>query len=214
MKIRSIDELSDALSSQLAWRKKELSQIKYLVDTSKIPTSKKTVIIRSGITMIYAHWEGFIKIGGRYYLEYIASKRLNNSDLPKSLLTISLCSSQNIFEGTSKYSYYSSIIDFLKDSMDSRAKIPYESVIDTESNLSSTVFKEIIWCLDLSYDEFETKEKLIDHKLLAKRNHIAHGEYLDIDEEDLIEIRDTIIGMMNQFKNQILNSAVTKDYLI
>lgn len=212
MKIRSIDDLSDALSDQLSWRKKELSQIKYLVDTASIPTKKKNVILRSGITMIYAHWEGFIKISGRYYLEYIASKRLKNSDLPKSLLTISLCSNKNIFEGTSKYSHYSSIVDFFSDSMESRAKIPYKQVINTESNLSSNVLREIIWCLDLSYDEFETKEKLIDHKLVAKRNHIAHGEYLDIDEEDLINIRDSILGLMNEFKNQIENSAITKPY--
>jgi hypothetical protein len=132
MKIRSIDELSNALSDQLSWRKKELSQIKYLVDTARIPTKKKNVILRSGIAMIYAHWEGFIKIGGRYYLEYIDSKRLKNSDLPKSLLTISLCSYKNLFEGTSKYSHYSGIIDFFFNSMDSRAKIPYKQIINTE----------------------------------------------------------------------------------
>ncbi len=118
-----------------------------------------------------------------------------------------------MFENSKKYSTYGSIIDFFEQDLESRANIPFKSVIDTESNLSSTVLREIIWCLDLSYDSFEIKEKLIDEKMLAKRNHIAHGEYLEIDSQDVIDLRNEILALMIEFKNQIENSALLKRFI-
>lgn len=213
MRIRTLDDLSNSLSDQLAWRKKELSEIKYLIESESIPKHKKNVLIRSAIAMIYAHWEGFLKLAGRYYLEYVSSQRLKNSELSKSFMTISLGSYSRMFENSKKYSTYGSIIEFFEQDLESRANIPFKSVIDTESNLSSTVLREIIWCLDLSYDSFEIKEKLIDEKMLAKRNHIAHGEYLEIDSQDVIDLRNEILALMIEFKNQIENSALLKRFL-
>ncbi len=213
MKIRTLDDLSNTLSSQLAWRKKELSEIKYLLEAASIPKHKKNLIIRSSVTMIYAHWEGFLKIAGRYYLEYIYSLRLKNSDLAKSFLIISAGASTSMLENSEKYSTYESVIDFFEQKLESKAKIPFKSVINTESNLSSSVLREIIWCLNLSYDSFEIKEKLIDERMLAKRNHIAHGEYLEIDAQDVIDLRNEILALMIEFKNQIENSALIKGFL-
>lgn len=213
MKIRTLDDLNRSLSDQLAWRKKELSEIKYLIESGSIPKHKKNVLIRSAIAMIYAHWEGFLKLAGRYYLEYISSQRLKNSELSKSFLTISLGSYSKILETSTKYSTYGSVIDFFEQELGAKANIPFKSVIDTESNLSSSVLREIIWCLDLSYDNFEIKEKLIDEKMLAKRNHIAHGEYLEVDSKDVIDLRNEILALMIEFKNQIENSALTKKFI-
>lgn len=210
--IRTLDDLSRNLSDQLAWRKKELSEIKYLIESRAIAQHKKNVFLRSSVAMIYAHWEGFLKLSGRYYLEYIYSLRLRNSDLSKNLLTISLSSYANINENKKKYSQYGCVIDFFDNELNSRSNIPYKSIIDTESNLSSKVLKEIIWCLGLSYQPFEIKEKIIDKKLLAKRNHIAHGEYLDVEPNDIIELRDEILALMINFKNQIENAALMKSY--
>jgi hypothetical protein len=213
MKIRTLDDLSSSLSSQLAWRKKEFSEIKYMVETTAIPKHKKNVLIRSAITMIYAHWEGYLKLAGRYYLEYIASQRLKNSELCKNLLLISLGSSSGLLKDSKKYSSYSSVVDFFDTSLGNRAIIPFKTVIDTESNLSSSVLKEIVWCLNLSYRPFEIKQKVIDEKMLARRNFIAHGEFLEVDEKDVIALRDDILELLIDFKNQIENAALTKAYM-
>ncbi len=163
--------------------------------------------------MIYAHWEGFLKIAGRYYLEYVYFQKIKNSELTKNFQIISLANSTKLLESSKKYSTYESVINFFEEKLDSIASIPYKSVIDTESNLSSTVLKEIIWCLNLSYESFEIKEKLIDEKLLAKRNHIAHGEYLEIQATDVVELRNSILALMIEFKNQIENSALTRKFI-
>ncbi len=98
--------------------------------------------------------------------------------------------------------------------MDSRSSIPFKNAINTESNLSSKVFKEIIWCLGVDYSFYETKEKFIDSKLLGRRNHIAHGQNMDINISEYSEMRETVIDMMTNFKTQIENCAITKEYLI
>lgn len=213
MKIKTLDDLSDTLSTELAWRKKEFTEIKYLVETSHIPRHKKNVFIRSGIAMIYAHWEGYLKLAGRYYLEYIYYQRVKNSDLEYNFLTISLVSKTSLFDSGLKFSAYEKVVNFFNESLDSQASIPYKNIIDTESNLSSKVLKEIIWCLGLNYAPFEPKEKLIDQRMLAKRNNIAHGEYLAVSEKDVVDLRDEILSLMNEFKNQIENDALNKAFL-
>lgn len=212
MKIRTLDDLSKSLSDQLSWRKQELSELKNLIETS-IPKHRKSVILRSGIAIIYAHWEGYLKIAGRNYLEYIASLRIENSLLTKNFQIISLHGNTNLFISSKKLSSYDLIVDFFENKQTVRAKIPYKEIIDTESNLSSKVLKEIIWCLNLDYSNFETKAKLIDERMLAKRNHIAHGEFLEVDDKDVISLRDEVLALMDEFKTQIENCALTKAYL-
>lgn len=89
---------------------------------------------------------------------------------------------------------------------------PYETAIDTESNLSSKVLKEIIWCLGFEYTPYETNEKFLDERLLAKRNFITHGEKLLVDIKEYSEIHQRIISLMDVFKTQIENSAITGSF--
>ena len=86
--------------------------------------------------------------------------------------------------------------------------------MDTQSNLSTTVLKEIMWCLGLDYELYASKEKLIDLKLVGRRNHVAHGESIEIDTDDFIEMVDEVIGLMSTFKNLVENSCITEAYKI
>jgi hypothetical protein len=214
MKIRTFDELSDTLSSELAWRKKELSDFKYFIEQSLPFPSRKQVLARSGITILYGHWEGFVKLCGSNFLEYVAMQRHKNSELKLNLLTLSMRNHVNFSVNAKKASEYGKITDFFLNNMDFRASIPFKTAINTESNLSSKVFKEIVWCLGIDYSLFETKEKFIDSRLLGRRNHIAHGQKLNINIYEYNEMRKTLIEMMTNFKTQIENCAINKDYLI
>ena len=72
MSLRTIEQLSDHISNDLAWRKKELSEIKALIETRRFSSQRHRALVRSGILILYAHWEGFIKSASRYYLEYVS----------------------------------------------------------------------------------------------------------------------------------------------
>ena len=140
-------------------------------------------------------------------------QRLTNQELALNLLTLSFKNSVSVPVDSKKYSAFGVITSFFLNDLSKRSKIPYKSGIDTTSNLSSKIFREIAWCLGVDYSLFEAKEKLIDQKLLSCRNHIAHGEYLKIDISEFNELREEVLNLMILFKNQIENIAVQKLYL-
>ena len=49
MSIRTAEQLSDRLSTDLAWRKKELSELKSLVESRNVSPQRHSALIRSGI---------------------------------------------------------------------------------------------------------------------------------------------------------------------
>lgn len=212
MSIRTFDELSNCLDSDLAWRKKELSVLKYFLDQSTSDKARHRVLSRCGITILYAHWEGFVKLASRYYLEYVAMQRLRNEQLQPNLLTLSLRSSVSFSPESRKNSEYGKLTDFFLSGLSNHARLPYKSGLDTESNLSSTVLKEITWCLGIDYSHYVGKEKFLDSHLLDRRNHVAHGQEIDIDPDEFEEMRIIVVEMMTYLKNELENSAILKRF--
>ena len=97
--------------------------------------------------------------------------------------------------------------------MDKPSDIPWTRGINTKANLKSEVFADIVMMLGLDYSRFQTKEKLLDERLLKNRNSIAHGRYLQVDFNEYIDLHDEVVGMMNDFYNQIENAAITGGYM-
>ncbi|MBU1170502.1 MAG: hypothetical protein KKD44_13145 [Proteobacteria bacterium] len=212
MKIRSSEDLTDRLAQDLIWRKRELSDLKYLI-TSAYSHRRVSVLGRSGIALLYAHWEGYIKKSSEFYLEFIRMQRLKNKDLANNFLAIAVNQQFHKVTNTSKYSSYINIVDFFKTKLNDRSIFSHKTVIDTESNLTSKVFKEIISTLGFDYSYYEPLEKLIDSKILGRRNKIAHGETQPIDVSEYLLLHDRIIEMLENYRTLIENAVVLKQYL-
>jgi hypothetical protein len=58
-KIRSVEALDDEISAEIAWRKQELTTALKLIQQSTGHT--RTANVRSGVLILYAHWEGWVK---------------------------------------------------------------------------------------------------------------------------------------------------------
>jgi len=86
------------------------------------------------------------------------------------------------------------------------------SAIDTESNLTSKVFGNIAASLGISVDSYETKFNLIDESLVARRNKVAHGEFLDLGGREFGELVDEILLLMRGYKTDLENAATLKSY--
>ena len=213
-KIRTPNDLSDRLSEDLAWRKIELSAIKGLIERREFELQKNKVLTRSGIAILYAHWEGYIKCAATAYLEFVSMQRdLIYFDLTDNFIAIAMKSRLDKAASSKQATIHNEVIKFLLESMEERIKIPTEGVITTGSNLSSDVLRQILALLGIDYQPYEMKQVLIDGKLLAKRNCIAHGEFLDVDVDSYRELHEEVIGMMDLFRDQIENHAVQKLYL-
>ena len=213
-RIRTLNDLSYRLSEDLVWRKKELSVLESLIDTKSFAQDKTNALIRSGIPLLYAHWEGYIKCAASAYLEFVSrQKDLKYCDLTYNFVAIAMKKKLNEASATNQSTIHNQVIQFLMESMEQRIDIPTDDAIKTGSNLSSSLFQQILALLGIEYKPYELKQKLIDEKLLKKRNRIAHGEYLDVDVASYKELHEKIIEMMELFKNQIENHAVQKLYL-
>lgn len=210
--IRTKENLVDKISQDHVWRLREISELKNLIEEPTISEIRKRVLCRAGIALLYAHWEGFVKKSGTYFLEYVAAQRHNISELQSNFVTLLVRGKIDRASESNKYSAFDEVTRYIIENQTTRARIPVKNVVDTQSNLSTNVLKEIMWCLGLDYELFEAKEKLIDLKLVGRRNHVAHGEAIEIDNKDFFEMVDEVIGLMATFKNLLENSCVTESY--
>ena len=210
--IRTKEDLVDRIGQDHVWRLREISELKSLIEDPLISDLRKRVLCRSGIALLYAHWEGFVKKSGTYFLEYVASQRHNISELRSNFITLLVRGKIDKANESNKYSAFDEVTRYILENQSTRAKIPTKNVVDTQSNLSTKVLKEIMWCLGLDYEFYEPKEKLIDLKLVGRRNHVAHGESIEINLEDFIEMVDEVLGLMATFKNLLENSCITESY--
>lgn len=205
--IRTGEQLEQALADDLIWRKKELSELRFLVNASKPFPERHRAIMRGTVALLYAHWEGYVRSGGRAYLEYVAFQRLTYQDLASSFVALS---ARKMFHdaGAKRISAHIQLIDFFRLGQAARSNVPYKDGINTESNLSSVVAEEIVRTLGLDFSFYETKRKLIDG-LVAKRNSIAHGEDVSIDVASFEGLQMDVLNMIEVFRNLVSNAAAT-----
>lgn len=216
MKIRSVNDLNNILSAELAWRKFELSVLNGQINKyEKTPTISQA-LLRSGVAILYAHWEGFIKASATAYLEYISNQSLCYGDLTIPYRVIGIKKRLNIvfFTDPNKAEGLVEVVDILVNKQGEKCQFESEKVIDTKSNLNSKVFKEIVCMLGFDYHFYETKEKLIDNSLLSFRNSIAHGKELYPNYEQFKELYKEILSLMDQFKTDLENATVLKSFMM
>jgi len=212
MSIRTAEQLSDKLAEDLAWRKKELSEIKSLVEAKNVSDQRHKALLRSGICMLYSHWEGFVKLAANSYLEYVRSQKLSYKELSTNFLALAMKEKLKEAKDTNKPSLYIPVCDFFISELDQRCTLPKDA-ISTASNLSSEILKEITNILGIDFSLYSTKSVLIDTKLLKTRNEIAHGNYSSFDKSEYIELHSQVIEMLDIFRNQIENAAIQKKFM-
>lgn len=81
-KIKTVETLEELLMQDLAWRKKEMFSLKILVEKDEI---NEPILLRAGIALLCAHFEGFIKRASNYYIGYVAEQKKPYSELKKIL---------------------------------------------------------------------------------------------------------------------------------
>lgn len=213
MKTRTTEQLIDAIATELSWRRKELTDLRYLVLQAPGSRTRQDVLTRAAVALLYAHWEGFVKATAEVYLEFVCMQRCKNSELADSMLAIMIRSKLRAAQVSKKIAAHIDLVDFFRTQMHECATLPYKNAIRTEANLSSTVLLEILTTLGIDASQYESKKHVLDDQLLAKRNHIAHGANLDVEVSDYLRLHEEILSLMNLLRNQIENAAIGRQYL-
>ena len=207
MKIRSLGELVDYLGRDLGWRRRELTTIRLRISRDR--SHQRIASLRSGVCLLYAHWEGFVRKAGQAYIRFVNSRGLRMADLSEGLLTLALRGRISRCEQSKKISVRMELVSFLLSDMSEDARLPLSNAIATRANLNTQQFREILDMLGLDPAEYLKKTGLIDGRLIRWRNGIAHGDRIDVEEQDYVALHDGVIMLLDRFRTDLENAAVT-----
>lgn len=210
MKIRSLADLQTAMNEDFVWRRQELTTALFAVQRTNGRASNFS--IRSAILLLYAHWEGYIKNASSYYLGYVSFQGLRYQELANCFVATALKQQLLDFSATLKATQHLTFVNYLDVYGSEVPKFNPDLIIKTGSNLNSSILKEILTVIGITYTPYELKGHLIDEQLLNYRNSIAHGEWLAIDQSGYEFLHHEIYAMLMQIKNEIENSAAQKLY--
>jgi hypothetical protein len=210
-KIRNLNQLQTILDEEFSWRLKEIANLKLAIRQQN--TLSEKTLVRAGITLLYAHWEGFVKSAAQAYLDFVNTQGHRYEELTDCFVVLGVKKRLGELVEAKKSAIHIAAIDFIRTAMGGRAELRVKSAIDTQSNLNSAAFANIAATIGLETAAYEPRFHLIDESLLARRNRIAHGEYLDLDVDGWRNLADEVIFLMRQVKNDIENSASLSRFL-
>ena len=205
-------DLSIQLDSELNWRRRELSDLKSAIRNADVVARR--VLLRSLVTISYAHWEGYIRISASKYFSHIAMKKKPYRDLDRQFYTNSfLVRLDAFYRSKASMKDASAFITSIMDSQESRFTFLNSKLIDTKSNLNTDVINDLCLVCGFSGAFFEDNRIFIDMSLLKKRNAIAHGQDEGIDERDMDDFIKNTLSLLEHFKTLIENNIYGKNYL-
>lgn len=195
----TLDELQGALDADRDWRNREIRALSSLL-SSQNNDNEQRALLRASISILYAHWEGFVKFASNRYLELASTDRRTFRQMKENFIWI--MSRRRItpfFGGVRKPQEHVNIVMDVIKFYDTHDADKFRKAIDTKSNLNSDVFKEICYIIGLPFRDDAYDCDFIDRKLLDKRNHVAHGESTLLEIDDFEEFRNNVLKMIDEF---------------
>lgn len=213
IKIKTVEKLEELLMQDLAWRKKEMFSLKILVEKDEV---NEPILLRAGIALLCAHFEGFIKRASNCYIGYVAEQKKLYSELKENFTALKMEKEFKSCALSEKHSVHKKLL-IMHDNLATKTfKEKYDEnspFLSTHSNPSSNELKEILETIGVESDIFETKATYIDSSLLEKRHHVVHGDRSDLDKADFMTTFDIIIELIEKYKDLIIDAADNKKYL-
>lgn len=212
MKIRSLDQLVQFLDEELAWRKRELTTLKFML--AKLRKHERVLLLRAAVCVLYAHWEGFVKAAATSYISFVATRGLRYCDMTPNFVALGL--RQEILQAgrSKKPSVHTTLTAKLMLGLTERSDLDWESAVDTHSNLNAETLSEIFCLLGLDSRDYLLKRQLVDRRLIANRNLVAHGSRVEIEPDDYSVLHDEIIKLVQKFRTDVENAAATEDFVV
>ena len=212
MKIRGPTELNQFLSQSLAWRKQEIANLNIFIKSLNRPHEER-LLRRCAVLFLYAHFEGFIKESAEAYIELVSRQGLAYERLKTNFVAIGARSAIREAGSSNLMRLHMGVVEFLTYNQGNKAGFSPDKTIDTESNVSAKVFINILDTVGIHVDDyFSVRMLLLDGGLLAKRNAIAHGEKIEVDHDDYLQLHTLVIELLNHLRDCLENAAVLKAY--
>lgn len=217
------------LEEDLAWR---LDEVRLLRNQLRnIPSESDRRRYRKAIVLVlYSHFEGFSKLAFSMYAAAINEQRIRCADANPYLVAASL---DDVFRALldpnkkadvfrrelpddaplHRFARRVEFIQELSRIYDKPVALPIDEVVDVESNLKPIVLRKILFRLGFAPDQFSADEGAI-HRLLGRRNNIAHGaERGGVDEEELKVLETVTTRIQSRLMIELTHALVEQRYL-
>ncbi|MCU1291391.1 MAG: hypothetical protein JWP08_241 [Bryobacterales bacterium] len=214
----TVDAFDIFLDNEQLWRSTEIEALRRHLQGSGDPAWSET-LARAGITMLYAHWEGFVKQAAESYLAYISERIRRNaiaigtlSDHVRALIVYKRYTKPS--EGERP------IPRFLRVTKESLAEDPtavvelsYHKLVETEANLNFAVFRSIGATIGLDTTKIDILVKSFDANIVAFRMTLAHGGRIDpVEVEAFHRYSARLLEAINEFKYILLDAALDEAF--
>lgn len=207
--LRTAEEFTAFITSDLTWRIREISDIRSTAATASLPRA----ILRASVPLMYAHWEGHVSVVSRAYLDFLALRRLRYSNLKQSFrLNAFFATIRRMTQARASYLEQVAFLSNVVDSGESQLRTVDGDILSTRSNLNSAVLQDLCCFLSLDIAQFESDFDFLDKILLYRRNNIAHGQFIEIDIDTLRDMSERVIEMMRKFNNLVDNEVNLQGY--
>ena len=206
-------DFSAQIIEDRTWRIKEISDLKLSIRMSKGGATR--VLLRSLVTICDAHWEGYVRLASKKYLEHVALRKFQYRQLsPQFFKNYFLPRLASAHTNNLNIAERCELVEEILTSSTRRFSRVNEDLINTKANLNSDVLADICVICGVDPEAFNAHSTFIDAILLKRRNSIAHGEDTMIDIGDLDEITDETIMLMRTFGDALENHVVLQTYKV
>ena len=210
MRIRSLHELNDFLDTQLSWRKKELTDLKFAVQRAR--RSHRNMMLRAAICLLYSHWEGFIKEAATSYVCFVALRGLKFQEVAPNLVALGWRAEIQSAGRSNLATLHTELTRRIIGGQEETFRPNWDTAIDARSNLDSKVLHEVLCVVGINREEYTSRGPVIDERLVKNRNGIAHGQGVTIEQDDYDQLHDIVVQMLDLFRNDIENAAAQGAY--
>ena len=207
----SVDDLSDHLDQDMTWRLKEFSDMKAAIQ--RADRIARPVLLRAFIALMYAHWEGHVRVCATKYFQHIALRKMTYTQLETQIyLNSFLVRLDGFFRSRGSVEDKCKFVEDVLHSKANRFSHVNPALIDTKANLNTEVLRDLCRVCGVPFADFEKDRTFIDVLVLKRRNEIAHGEEVHLKEDEIDDIVDRMVNIMRLFRNLLENKAYDQSY--
>ena len=211
MKFRTDLELQEYLDKEFAWRLQEIDLLKTTV--RRASNGYCRMLVRAGIPLVYAHWEGFVKAGAEAMLCFVSLSGKTYRELVPCFAVHGLVNEIDSLTRSKKEHLRVAALEFVMSKMDEAAHFRWRGRASAGGNLNYERFCGIAAQVGIDVSRYETRSKFVDKSLLQRRNEIAHGDWVDLTVDGFADVADGVLLLLRWFKTDLEDSIARKSYL-
>jgi len=211
------------------WRLEELhlirNQLINIPDEGDRRRYRKALVV-----MLYSHFEGFCKLAFSTYAQAVNGEGLTCCEANSFIAAATLDDVFRALLDTHKksdlfrrelphdaplhrFARQVEFVDALREVGTRPVVLPIDEIVDVESNLKPVVLRKILFRLGFPPETFAAHEGVI-HRLLNRRNNIAHGvERAGIDETEYQSLEKVTTEVMTSVMTEITRALAERRFV-